>query len=68
MAHEFSLHQVVRLSLATPLAQLSPNGLYEVVCLMPQNVAGAYSYRIKSSAGERVAAEHDLCCEPAVTT
>ena len=60
MAHEFSLHQFVRFSSATHLAQLSRDGLYEIVRLMPEDRAGDMSYRLKSSAGDRVAKESEL--------
>ncbi len=60
MTHQFTLHQTVRLKAATVITQLSHDGLYEVTRLMPADVAGIFSYRLKSAAGERIAVEHDL--------
>ena len=60
MHHQFSLHQIVRFSSASRITRLSPDGLYEVIRLMPQDTVGDFSYRLRSSAGERVALEHEL--------
>ncbi len=57
----FKLNETVRLlSPNMPVAQASPDGVYEVIRLLPQDQAGDFCYRLKSSAGERVAREVDL--------
>ena len=60
MARLFNLNQDVRLKPTSALAHLSCDGVYEIIRLMPADVAGNFSYRLRSSAGERVALEHDL--------
>ena len=66
LAHEFRLNQLVRFSSATHLSQLSTDGVYEIIRLMPEDRAGDVSYRLKSPAGERVARESELVDAEAV--
>ena len=60
--HKFEDRQVVRLVEAERLSSrhLSPTGLYEITHRMPQDQAGEFSYRLKSSAGERVVREAQI--------
>ena len=60
MTRMYNLHQRVRLERKSGLTRLSGNNVYEIVRLLPQDVTGTFSYRLRSSAGERVALEHDL--------
>ena len=60
MAHKFKLHQIVRLSAQALVTRGSDDGRYEVVRLLPADQAGIFSYRLRSSGGERVAPAHDL--------
>lgn len=58
----FELSQKVRLSHREPASgkHLSPDGLYEITRLMPQDVAGDFYYRLSSPAGERVVREDQI--------
>ena len=59
--HKFELHQAVRLKGSGAFnGQASRDGVYEVTRLMPEDRGGEFHYRLKSSAGERVAREGDL--------
>ena len=60
MARLYNLSQRVRLERKSVLTHLSGDGVYEIVRLLPQDVTGTFSYRLRSPAGERVALEHDL--------
>ena len=57
MSHKFGLHQRVKIDSATATARASPDGIYDIVQLMPQSQDGSFTYRLRSSAGDRVAAE-----------
>ena len=66
MSHIYHLGQKVRLRQSGfSNGQPSPDGLYEIVRLMPADRASEVSYRLRSAAGERVAVERELEGEPA---
>ncbi len=60
MSHKFSLNQRVKLLSETSIQKPSPDGLYDIIRLLPQSQDGQYTYRLKSSAGERIASESTL--------
>ena len=62
MAHKYEVHQTIRLSTEGKISNthLSPDGMYEIMRLLPQDQAGDFYYRIRSSAGERVVLESQI--------
>ena len=65
MVRQFVLQQNVRLSGEGSVSSkhLSPDGIYEITRLMPEDQAGTLYYRIRSSAGELVLKEDQLIAD-----
>ena len=65
MLPQFKIHQRVRLSRDGTISNkhLSPDGIYEITRLLPQDQEGVFSYRIRSAVGERVVQENLLSAE-----
>ena len=57
MPHRYKLKQLVRINSEAPTKVLSPNGVYDIIQLMPQSQDGSFTYRLRSSAGDRIATE-----------
>ncbi len=67
MTHRYELGQSVRLrKLSASSAKASFDGVYEIIRLMPVDQSGDVHYRLKSPAGERVAAESELKAAPKI--
>ena len=67
------IHQRVRLSRDGTISNkhLSPDGVYEITRLLPEDRDGMFSYRIRSAVGERVVQESLLTADappPSSTT
>ena len=65
MVRQFVLQQNVRLSGEGNVSSkhLSPDGIYQITRLMPEDQAGTVHYRIRSSAGELVLKEDQLVAD-----
>ena len=65
MVRQFEVQQRVRLSGEGSVSNrhLSPDGVYEITRLMPEDQAGTFHYRIRSSAGELVMKEIQLVAD-----
>lgn len=65
MVRQFTIHQKVRLSGEGTVStkHLSPDGIYEITRLMPQDQSRTFHYRIQSSAGELVMRETQLVAD-----
>ena len=65
MVRQFMIHQKVRLSGEGNVSNkhLSPDGVYEITRLMPEDQAGVFHYRIRSPAGELVMRESQLVAD-----
>lgn len=61
MTHKFKLRQMVRLHQPGFADSRANSGsVYEVVRLMPADQTGEFSYRIRSSGGERAVRESEI--------
>ena len=65
MTRQFAIHQRVRLSRDGTISNkhLSPDGIYEITRLLPQDRDGTFSYRVRSAVGERVVQENLLTAD-----
>jgi hypothetical protein len=61
MLHRYKIRQMVRL-IRAPISdsRASGSGTYEVVRLMPADVTGEVSYRVRSGATERAVRESEI--------
>lgn len=60
MQHRYKIHDKVELNKMAFSARTSGPQVFEVVRLMPADVSGEFSYRIKSGVVERAVRESDI--------
>lgn len=60
MQHRYKVHDKVELNKMAFSARTGGPEVYEVVRLMPADVSGEFSYRIKAGAVERAVRESDI--------
>lgn len=60
MVHRYKIHDKVELNKLAVSARSSGTEIYEIIRLMPADVSGEFSYRIKAGSIERAVRESEI--------
>lgn len=60
MEHRYKMHDKVELNRIAASERLTGFNVYEIVRLMPADVSGEYSYRVKAGSTERAVKESEI--------